>query len=96
MFTRHTYYVHFLLYICVAEHSLSVVLLKLCYYGIQEILDQVYVVNLDSGNTVPLSQAEEKLPKCINPLSLHIMRRTKEYARSAKLMIEKKWISGYL
>jgi len=47
----------------------------------QEILKKVYVVNLDTGETVPLSSAEEKIPKCVNPLSLHIMRRTKEYQR---------------
>ena len=46
---------------------------------LQEILDQVIVVNLDTGESLPLSAAEEKLPRCINPLSLHIMRRTKEY-----------------
>lgn len=51
----------------------------------KEILDHVYVVNLDTGETVPLSLAEEKLPKCINPLSLHIMRRTKEYSSDSKL-----------
>jgi len=48
---------------------------------IQEILEKVYVVNLDSGESLPLSSAEEKIPKCVNPLSLHIMRRTKEYQR---------------
>jgi len=48
---------------------------------IQEILQKVYVVNLDTGESVPLGSAEEKIPKCVNPLSLHIMRRTKEYQR---------------
>ena len=47
----------------------------------QEILDQVLVLNLDTGESIPLSQAEDKLPRCVNPLSLHIMRRTKEYSR---------------
>ncbi|XP_061104154.1 WD repeat-containing protein 44-like isoform X2 [Conger conger] len=28
---------------------------------------------------IPLNQAEEKLPNGVNPLTLHIMRRTKEY-----------------
>ncbi len=41
----------------------------------------VTVLNLDTGESVPLSLAEEKLPQCVNPLSLHIMRRTKEYSR---------------
>ncbi|RMC08136.1 hypothetical protein DUI87_15170 [Hirundo rustica rustica] len=35
--------------------------------------------NLDTGEEIPLSLAEEKLPTGINPLTLHIMRRTKEY-----------------
>jgi len=48
---------------------------------IQEILEKVYVVNLDTGESVPLGSAEEKIPRCVNPLSLHIMRRTKEYQR---------------
>ena len=39
------------------------------------------MVNLDTGESVPLSSAEEKIPRCVNPLSLHIMRRTKEYRR---------------
>ncbi|CAC5398556.1 WDR44 [Mytilus coruscus] len=45
----------------------------------QEILDAVMVVNLDTGEEVPLSVAEDKIPKGMNPLSLHIMRLTKEY-----------------
>jgi len=36
------------------------------------------VVNLDTGERIPLSSAEEKIPACINPLSLHIMRLTSE------------------
>ena len=35
--------------------------------------------NLDTGETVPLSLAEDKLPKCVNPMSLQIMRLTSEY-----------------
>lgn len=45
----------------------------------KEILDQVEVLNLDTGEKVPLSVAEEKLPRCLNPLALHIMRITSEY-----------------
>ena len=37
------------------------------------------VVNLDTGEEVPLSVAEDKIPQGMNPLSLHIMRLTKEY-----------------
>lgn len=44
-----------------------------------EILEQVTVLNLDTGEMVPLSIAEEKIPQCINPLSLQIMRLTSEY-----------------
>ncbi|CAL8119089.1 unnamed protein product [Orchesella dallaii] len=44
-----------------------------------EILEQVEVLNLDTGERIPLSSAEERIPKCINPLSLHIMRLTSEY-----------------
>jgi hypothetical protein len=46
-----------------------------------EILEQVSVLNLDTGEKIPLSLAEDKIPRCMNPLSLHIMRRTKEYSR---------------
>ncbi|KAG0410780.1 hypothetical protein HPB47_012108 [Ixodes persulcatus] len=45
----------------------------------KEILDQVEVLNLDTGEKIPLSVAEEKLPRCLNPLALHIMRITSEY-----------------
>lgn len=50
------------------------------FFVFQEILSQVTVLNLDTGERVPLSIAEDKLPQCINPLSLHIMRLTSEYA----------------
>ncbi|KAI1903611.1 hypothetical protein AGOR_G00028990 [Albula goreensis] len=45
----------------------------------EEILASVMIKNLDTGEEIPLSLAEEKLPNGINPLTLHIMRRTKEY-----------------
>ncbi|KAJ3589528.1 hypothetical protein NHX12_010373 [Muraenolepis orangiensis] len=44
-----------------------------------EILASVMIKNLDTGEEIPLIQAEDKLPAAINPLTLHIMRRTKEY-----------------
>lgn len=50
-----------------------------------EILQQVTVLNLDTGERVPLSVAEDKLPQCINPLSLHIMRLTSEYVSSSSM-----------
>lgn len=51
----------------------------LCVIVKQEILASVMIKNLDTGEEIPLIQAEEKLPAGINPLTLHIMRRTKEY-----------------
>ncbi|XP_039276453.1 WD repeat-containing protein 44-like [Nilaparvata lugens] len=54
-----------------------------------EILEQVTVLNLDTGERVPLSIAEDKLPQCINPLSLHIMRLTSEYVSNPSLEKEK-------
>ncbi|CAG0881302.1 unnamed protein product [Darwinula stevensoni] len=51
----------------------------------KEILEQVTVLNLDTGERVPLSVAEEKLPSCVNPLSLHIMRLTSEYIGNSSL-----------
>ena len=46
------------------------------------------VLNLDTGERIPLSVAEEKLPACINPLSLQIMRMTSEYIRYGLLTSE--------
>lgn len=48
-----------------------------------EILEQVTVLNLDTGEFVPLSLAEDRLPKCVNPLSLHIMRLTSQYVSNS-------------
>lgn len=45
----------------------------------QEILESVFITNLDTGQKVPLSVAEDELPRCMNPLDLHIIRRTHEY-----------------
>ncbi|XP_071950373.1 WD repeat-containing protein 44-like [Antedon mediterranea] len=50
-----------------------------------EVLSQVMVKNLDTGEQVSLLQAEDKLPACINPLSLHIMRLTSEYVSNGSL-----------
>ncbi|XP_015519208.1 WD repeat-containing protein 44 isoform X1 [Neodiprion pinetum] len=54
-----------------------------------EILEQVSVLNLDTGERVPLSVAEDKLPQCMDPLSLQIMRITSEYISNASLEKEK-------
>eukprot|EP00118_Oscarella_pearsei_P010552 m.65468 g.65468 ORF g.65468 m.65468 type:complete len:244 (+) comp35319_c0_seq15:764-1495(+) len=52
---------------------------------LQEILEQVSVKNLDTGETMSLSVAEERIPKGANPLSLHIMRLTSEYVSMQNL-----------
>ena len=48
-------------------------------------MDTVSVLNLDTGARVPLSEAEGQVPSGLNPLSLHIMRRTKEYLSDPSL-----------
>jgi hypothetical protein len=42
---------------------------------------QVPVKNLDTGEEMDLVEAEAKLLKSINPLSLHIMRLTSEFVK---------------
>ncbi|XP_078311174.1 WD repeat-containing protein 44-like isoform X3 [Crassostrea virginica] len=54
----------------------------------EEILESVLVLNLDTGEQVPLSTAEEKIPKCINPLTLHIMKITNEVDGEGKESLE--------
>ncbi|XP_053404218.1 WD repeat-containing protein 44-like [Mercenaria mercenaria] len=49
------------------------------YLCFQEILSCVMVKNLDTGEMVALKDADMKLPKCVDPLVLHIMERTNEY-----------------
>ena len=41
------------------------------------------VLNIDTGERIPLSRVEEILPKRINPLSLHLMKLTNEYQEEA-------------
>ncbi|CAH1781737.1 unnamed protein product [Owenia fusiformis] len=55
----------------------------------KEILEAITVLNLDTGEIIPLSVAEEKLPQCVNPMALHIMRRTKEYSSGSSLHRER-------
>jgi hypothetical protein len=45
----------------------------------EDILRQIKVKNLDTGEEMDLVEAEDQLPNSINPLSLHIMRLTSEY-----------------
>ena len=47
----------------------------------KEILESVTILNLDTGEALPLSVAEDTIPNGINPLDLHIMHRTMEYHR---------------
>ena len=54
-------------------------------YVLQEILQQIKVKNLDTGEEMDLGKAEDQLPQSINPLSLHIMRLTSEYVRYVTL-----------
>eukprot|EP01137_Pigoraptor_chileana_P010776 Opistho-2@4098 len=42
----------------------------------EEILSQVMIKNLDTGEYIPLSEAEKRLPKGLDPLALCIFRRT--------------------
>ncbi|XP_050738937.1 WD repeat-containing protein 44-like isoform X9 [Eriocheir sinensis] len=51
----------------------------------KEILQQVTVLNLDTGERIALSDAESCLPKALNPLSLHIMRLTSEYVSNSNV-----------
>ncbi|XP_060073937.1 WD repeat-containing protein 44-like [Ylistrum balloti] len=51
----------------------------------KEILQAIRVLNLDTGESVPLSIAEEKIPKGLNPLDLHLIKRTKEYHSDGSL-----------
>ena len=57
------------------------VLHHIFFSHLQEILKQIKVKNLDTGEEMDLAQAEDRLPQSINPLSLHIMRLTSEYVR---------------
>ncbi|XP_046854421.1 WD repeat-containing protein 44-like isoform X2 [Xenia sp. Carnegie-2017] len=52
----------------------------------QEILEAVVVRNLDTGETMPLSEAEKSLPSGVNPLALHIMRLTTEFSSQKDLV----------
>ncbi|VDP02128.1 unnamed protein product [Soboliphyme baturini] len=53
--------------------------------GLDEtVLDTVMVKNLDTGEQIPLSLAEEKIPRGINPLCLHIMRLTNDFSSNQK------------
>ncbi|XP_065182884.1 WD repeat-containing protein 44-like [Sycon ciliatum] len=44
-----------------------------------EILEGTLVKNLDTGESIPLSEAEKCIPNGVNPLALHIMRLTSEF-----------------
>ena len=48
----------------------------------QAILESTMVTNLDTGEVIPLSAAEERIPQghVWSPLSEHLRRRTRELA----------------
>ncbi|KAH9388806.1 hypothetical protein TYRP_008153 [Tyrophagus putrescentiae] len=44
-----------------------------------QVINQIMIMNIDTGEKVPLSKAENLLPKCLNPLSLHLMKLTNDF-----------------
>ena len=48
-----------------------------------EVLNQYMIKNIDTGESLPMSKADEVLKKCINPLNLHIMKLTNDYESDA-------------
>ena len=60
-------------------YSLITVIVNIVFVYHQEILSCVMVKNLDTGEMVALKDADDKLPKCVDPLVLHMMERTNEY-----------------
>eukprot|EP00041_Stephanoeca_diplocostata_P028428 m.805740 g.805740 ORF g.805740 m.805740 type:complete len:822 (+) comp23374_c0_seq3:205-2670(+) len=50
----------------------------------EEILNNVMLTCLDTGETVPLSQAEKLLPEGLNPLSFTVIKRTGEFVADAE------------
>ena len=60
-------------------HSMTQMARSLTEPKEQEILNQIMILNIDTGEKVPLSKAEEILPKCLNPLSLHLMKLTNDF-----------------
>ena len=55
------------------------------YHLQQAILEATMVTNLDTGEVIPLSAAEERIPQghAWSPLSEHLLRRTKEMAEAS-------------
>ena len=56
----------------------------LVFVHAKAILEKTMVKNLDTGEYIPLSAAEEKIPQGHgwSPLSEHLLRRTKEIAEA--------------
>jgi hypothetical protein len=50
----------------------------------EEILANVMLTCLDTGETVPLSEAEKLLPDGLNPLSFTVIHRTGEFNADAE------------
>ena len=66
---------------CMSCFNASVFGINNFVLDLQDILKQIKVKNLDTGEEMDLMEAEDQLPPTINPLSLHIMRLTSEYVR---------------
>lgn len=47
-------------------------------------LREVMIKNMDTGESLPLSQADDLVSKCINPLNLHLMKITNDYHSDAE------------
>lgn len=44
-----------------------------------QILEQVMIKNIDTGESLPLSKADEVVTPCFNPLDLHLIKLTNNY-----------------
>ncbi|KAI1289338.1 WD repeat-containing protein 44 [Halotydeus destructor] len=49
-----------------------------------DFLQNFTIKNIDTGETLPLSKADELVTKCINPLNLHLMKLANEYHSDAE------------
>ena len=48
------------------------------------VLQDVMIKNMDTGESLPLSQADDLVSQCINPLNLHLMKITNDYHSDAE------------
>lgn len=52
---------------------------------IVETSNNLMILNIDTGEKTPLTNSDTVLPKCLNPLSLHLMKLTKDYEQQQQL-----------